>query len=130
MGDYDRDRDPIRDTDREGIHGDRDRGDRDRVRETDRTTIVHTDGGRRSGGGVLVAVLLLIAVLVLLFFLFGGGFSGGGDNVGVDIDVETPELSVPEVSDVDLPDVNINVPDEINIDTDAGTAEAEPKGAE
>lgn len=124
MGDYDRDRDPIRDTDRDGMHADPGRGDRDRIRETDRTTIVHADGERRGGGGVLVAILLLVAVLVLLFFLFGGGFSGGGDNVGVDVDVETPELSVPEVSDVDLPDVNINVPDEINIDTDTAEGNA------
>ena len=124
MGDYDRDREPIRDTDRDRIHD----TDRDRVRETDRTTVVHTDGGRRSGGGIIVAVLLLIAVLALLFFLFGGGFNQAGDEIGVDVDVKAPEMSIPEVSDVELPDDNINVPDEINIDTDGG--EAEPKAAE
>ena len=127
MGDYDRDRDPTRDAHRDGLHADGS-ADRDRIRETDRTTVVHTDGGRRSGAGVVVAILLLIALLVLLFFLFGGGLSGGGDNVGVDVDVETPELSVPEVSDVDLPDVNINVPDEINIDTDTSEAPGNTAG--
>ena len=55
------------------------------ARDTERTTIVHTES-KGGGGGVLIAVILLIAVLALLFFLFGGNLTGGdGDDVNVSV---------------------------------------------
>ncbi|HEY0113027.1 MAG TPA: hypothetical protein VGB59_07715 [Allosphingosinicella sp.] len=88
--------------------GDHDR-DRDYVRETDRTTIVHADGGeRRGGGGLVIGLVLLLALLALLFFLFGGSFNRTGDKVGVEVDVDAPK--------VEVPNVNVKVPDEIKVD--------------
>ncbi len=60
-------------------------GDRDRERDTERTTIIERDGDR-GGGGVLAVVLLIIVVLVLLWvFREQLGMSGG------DTTVEVPE---------------------------------------
>ena len=78
-----------------------DENDRERVRESDRTTIVTTDGGGR-GGGTLLAVLLVIVVLVVLFLLFGDRLRGSAedvevpDEIDVNVNVETPELRLPE----------------------------------
>jgi hypothetical protein len=51
--------------------------------ETDRVTIVDTDGGGGSGG-VLAVVLLVIVVLVLLF-LFRDQLGFGGDKTDINI---------------------------------------------
>lgn len=82
--------------------------DTDKVRDTERTTIVHTDSDRGGGSGVLVALLVLVLLAVLLFFLFGGGLSGGGDEGDVNVNIEAPELTVP---DIEVPDVNITLPE-------------------
>lgn len=81
--------------------------DTDKVRDTERTTIVQTDGDR-GGGGLLVALLVLVLLVVLLFFLFGGGLTGGGEEGDVNVNVEAPELTVP---DIEVPDVNITLPE-------------------
>lgn len=89
------------------------------VRETERTTIIQTDGGRdRGGGGVILAVVLILALLALLYFLFGGGFNRAADEVGVNVNVEAPKIDVPSV---DLPDkIELEVPDKIEVKTDGG----------
>ncbi len=101
------------------------------VRETDRTTIVQTGGGGRGrGGGLAIALLLLVAVVALLFFLFGGGLNRAGDELGVDVDVETPKIEAPDI-DVKLPDVHVSdvkLPD-VNVDTD-GSEGGEGNSAE
>ncbi len=94
--------------------GDYDR-DRERVRETDRTTVVTTDGGGRGGGGWIIAVLLLVAVLAILFFLFGGGFNRAADEVGVNVNVEAPDVSLPDK-------VELKVPEEVTVDTDGNSS--------
>ena len=64
------------------------------------TTVVTTgDGG---GGGVIVAVLVILIVAVLLFLYFGGYLNRAADEVGINVNVETPK--------VDMPDIDINVP--------------------
>ena len=52
-------------------------------RDTDRVTIVDTDGGG-GGGGVLAVVLLVIVVLVLLF-LFRDQLGFGADKTDINI---------------------------------------------
>ena len=104
MGDYNRDREPVDDT--------------DRVRETERTTVIDNGGRRGGGGGVLAAVLILVVLAVVLFLIFGRGLGETADEVGVNVDVEAPEMSLPEI---DVPEkVEVDVPDEINVDTDGG----------
>lgn len=71
-----------------------------RVSDTERTTIIHSDGGRGGGSGVLLAVLVLILLAVVLFFLFGGNFGRDGDEGDVNVNVEAP---------IDIPDVNVNL---------------------
>lgn len=102
--------------------------DHDRIRETERTTVVHTDGERRGGRGLLIAIILLLAVAALLFFLFGGNVNRAADEVGVNVNVEAPEMPDVQVPDVDVPnvkvpdvdvsEVNVNLPDvDVNADT-------------
>lgn len=87
MTDYDRDPEP--------------------VRETERTTIVQTGGDRGGGAGVVIAVIAILALLVLLYLFFGGGLNRAGDKVGVNVNVAAPN--------VDLPDVNLKIPEKIEI---------------
>ncbi len=88
MTDYDRDPEP--------------------VRETERTTVIQTGSDRGGGGGgVIVAIIAILALLVLLYLFFGGGLNRAGDKVGVNVNVAAPK--------VDLPDVNIKVPDKIEV---------------
>ena len=76
--------------------------DRERVRDSDRTTIVTSDRGGR-GAGTLVAVLLVIVLLVVLFLLFGDRLRGTAEDVevpqeiDVNVNVEAPELRLPDV---------------------------------
>ena len=79
--------------------------DRERIEETPprverETTVVTTNGG--GGGGTVVAILVILVVAVLLFLYFGGYLNRAADEVGVNVNVEAPE--------VQLPDVDINVP--------------------
>lgn len=74
----------------------------DKIRDTERTTIIHTDGDRGGGGGVLLAIVALILLAVLLFFLFGGGNLGRtADEGDVNVNVDAP---------IEVPDVNVNLP--------------------
>ena len=84
--------------------------ERETVRETDRTTIVHTDGGRGRGGGVLLAAVVIIVLLAILYFVFSGSFNRAADEIGVNVNVEAPK--------VEVPDVNIKVPEKIEVTTD------------
>ena len=82
--------------------------DPDKVRDTERTTIVHTDSDRGGGSGVLVALVVLVLLGVLLFFLFGGGLGRGGDEGDVNVNIEAPEVTMP---DVEVPDINVTLPE-------------------
>ena len=64
------------------------------------TTVVTSGGG--GGGGTIIAVVLLLIVAILLFLYFGGFMNRAADEVGVNVNVEAP--------DVKMPDVDINVP--------------------
>lgn len=100
--------------------------DREPIRDTERTTVVHTESDRGRGGGVLIAVVLIIALLVLLFVLFGGSLNKAADEVGVNVDVEMPK------ADVQIPDIDVNIPENVNVqlpDVDVKT-DSEPKKAE
>ena len=82
--------------------------ERETVRDTERTTtVIQTDGDRGGGGGVLLAVLVIIVLLAVLYFVFSGSFNRAADNIGVNVNVEAPK--------VDMPDVNIKVPEKIEI---------------
>jgi hypothetical protein len=93
---------------------------RETVRDTERTTIIQTDGGRDrgGGGGVLLAVVLILALLAVLYFVFSGSFNRAADSVGVNVNVETPKVEIPKV---DMPDkIELTVPDKIDVTTDGG----------
>jgi hypothetical protein len=89
MSDYDRDREPVRETERTT------------------TTVVQTDGGGRGGGGILLAVVAILVLLAVLYFVFSGGFNRAADDIGVNVNVEAPKVS--------MPDVNLKVPDKIEV---------------
>ncbi|MBA3834866.1 MAG: hypothetical protein H0X53_03275 [Sphingomonas sp.] len=79
--------------------------DPDSVRETERnTTIIHTDGDRSGGSGMLVALVILVLLAVLLFFLFSGGFDRTADEGDINVNIETPDVTLPEVQ---LPDIDV-----------------------
>jgi hypothetical protein len=92
---------------------------RETVRDTERTTIIQTDGGRgRGGGGVILAVLLVLVLLGVLYFVFSGSFNRTADSVGVNVNVETPKVEMPNI---ELPDkIDVDVPDSIDVTTDGG----------
>ena len=96
--------------------------DRDRepetVREVERTTVVSTGGDRGGGGGALLAVLVIIVLLVVLYFVFSGSFNRAADEVGVNVNVEAPKVEVPDV-DLKVPDkIEVEVPD-VGVKADA-----------
>ena len=97
---------------------------RETVRDTERTTIIQTDGGRdRGGGGVLLAVVLILALLAVLYFVFSGGFNRAADSVGVNVNVETPKVEMPKI---DMPDkIEVKVPEKIDVTTDGGGNKAQ-----
>ena len=82
--------------------------DREPLRESERTTIITSEGDRSGGSGAIIAVVVILAVLVLLFVLFGGSLNKAADEVGVNVDVETPKL--------EAPNIDINVPEKIEVD--------------
>jgi hypothetical protein len=90
---------------------------RETVRDTERTTIIQTDGGRdRGGGGVILAIVLILALLAVLYFVFSGSFNRAADSVGVNVNVEAPKIDVPNV---EMPDkIELKVPEEIDVTTD------------
>ncbi|HEX8623275.1 MAG TPA: hypothetical protein VF718_15005 [Allosphingosinicella sp.] len=101
--------------------------DRDRepetVREVERTTTVVSTGGDRGGGGALLAVLVIIVLLAVLYFVFSGTFNRAADEVGVNVNVEAPKVDVPDVN-VKMPDkIELKVPDvDVKSDSDGNKA--------
>jgi len=93
--------------------------DREPVRETERTTIVQTGRGG-GGGGVIVAIVAILALLVLLYLFFGGGLNRAADEVGVNVNIAAPK--------VELPDVNIKVPEKIEVPNLKIETEKKPDG--
>ena len=70
------------------------------------TTDINTGESRGGGGGLIAAIVLLLVVVVLLFLFFGGYFERAADEVGVNVNVDAPEVTVP---DVEVPEVDIDV---------------------
>ncbi|HET9427898.1 MAG TPA: hypothetical protein VFO69_06020 [Allosphingosinicella sp.] len=70
------------------------------------TTVINT--GERSGGsgGLIAAIVLLLVVAILAFLFFSGSFDQAADEVGVNVNVEAPDITIPEV---EVPDVDIDV---------------------
>ena len=67
------------------------------------TTIIHT-GERRGGGGVLALLVVLILLAVVAFFLFGGGLEKAADQTDINVIVDTPDITLPDVKgDVPAP---------------------------
>lgn len=83
--------------------------DPERVRDTERTTIIQTDRDGGGGNGILLAVVLLLVVGVLLFFVFGGNFGRNADEGDINVNIDTPDITVPEVKmpDVQVPEVEV-----------------------
>lgn len=88
----------------------------DREGDSERTTIVTSDGGRRGSAGIIVLVALVVIVLAVLFF---AGVFDRGDERELNVEVNTPDVNVivPEtptpvvtVPEAQVPpDVNVNV---------------------
>jgi len=89
----------------------------DRERDSERTTIVTTDGDGRGSAGIILVVALIAILLAVLFF--GGVFDRGVDDDELNVDINTPDMNVtlPEtqtpvivVPEVQAPpDINVNV---------------------
>jgi hypothetical protein len=85
---------------REDIMRERDPG---RVREPDRETTIIRSGGD-GGGGMAIAIVVLLLGVVLLLFLFRGGFGGNADRGDINVNIDAPGVTVPEVR---MPDVEV-----------------------
>jgi hypothetical protein len=66
------------------------------------TTVINT-GDRRGGGGVIAAVVVLVVLAAILFFVFGGGLQQAADETDININVDTPDITLPDV-DIDMPE--------------------------
>lgn len=66
------------------------------------TTVIHT-GDRGGGGGIIAAVVALVVLGAILFIVFGGGLERAADETEINVNVETPDIKLPDV-DVDLPE--------------------------
>ena len=72
------------------------------------TTVIQTgNGGGGGGGGVIALVVVLLAAAVIAFLFFGGMFERAADEVGINVNVEAPDVKMPD----------------INIDTEKGESE-------
>ncbi|MDB5692791.1 MAG: hypothetical protein JWO81_1854 [Alphaproteobacteria bacterium] len=94
--------------------------DPERMRETERTTIIHDSRDRGGGSGALIAVVLLVVVLAILFFLFRGSFSQGTHDGSLNVNVAAPNVKMPDIN-VKVPDVKVTVP-KIDIKTEDAQA--------
>lgn len=75
-------------------------------RHVERETTVINTGERRGGGGLVAAIVLLLVVVVLAFLFFSGSFNQAADEVGVNVNVDAPDITIPEV---EVPDVDVDV---------------------
>jgi len=87
----------------------------DSERDSERTTIVTSDGdGRGSAAIVLVVVVLIVILLAALFF--GGAFNRGEERE-LNVDINTPDVNVivpqTQVPVVTVPEVQ--VPSNVNV---------------
>ena len=89
--------------------------DRDTVRDTERTTIIQSDGDRGGGGGVVLALVALLVLGAVLFLLFGDGLGRGGDEGDVNVNIEAPEI--------DVPDINVTLPETVEGEGDGNASE-------
>jgi hypothetical protein len=109
MSDLDRDREP------------------ERIRDTERTTVIDASGGGGGGdrrGLAIVAIILLLGIAAVLFFVFRSGVNDAADEVGVNVSL--PQVDTPDIN-VNLPDVNI--PSKIEIpDVDVKTSDGDGGG--
>ena len=109
---------------------DQDRGPEPQpIRETERTTVIDTGGGRGGDrrGVALVAVILLLGIAAVLFFVFRGGVNDAADKVGVNVTV--PQVDTPDIN-LSLPDVNVD-PSRLELpDVDVKTGESGGNKAE
>lgn len=77
---------------------------RERTRDTERTTIVHTGGGGGGGAGTAVAVILGIVLIgLILLVVFGGLLGEATEDVGlpsdmdVNVNIGSPDMQMPDI---------------------------------
>lgn len=76
----------------------RDRVEGEPPRVERETTVIHT-GERSGGGGTVMLVVLLIAVVGLVLYLISSGvFDRTGEDVNVNVSIDAPDLSLPEIA--------------------------------
>lgn len=59
------------------------------------TTVIHTE--RSGGSGIIIAIVLLFVIGAVAFFFLGGYFDKPVDKVDVSVNVETPNVELPEI---------------------------------
>lgn len=72
--------------------------ERERPVEVERETTIISTGGDRGSGGVVAAVVVLAVIAVLAFLFFGGYFERAADEVGVNVNVEAPDVKMPDIN--------------------------------
>ena len=70
--------------------------DEQEPRETRETTVIQT-GERSGGGGLIAAIVVLLLVGALAFFFFSGGFEKATDDIDVNVNVDAPEIKLPDI---------------------------------
>ena len=86
--------------------------DREPIRERRQTTIIETGGRSGGGGGGAIGLILLLVIVagVAWYLMRSAGSSSPATKVGVNV-------SLPKT-----PDINVKIPDKIDIRTEKSTS--------
>lgn len=72
--------------------------EQERPVEVERETTVINTGNGGGGGGIIALVVVLIAAAVIAFLFFNGYFERAADEVGVNVNVEAPDVKMPDIN--------------------------------
>lgn len=62
------------------------------------TTVINTGGGGGGSGGTIAAVLVVLVLAVLAFAWFGGYLQRAADETDISVNVEAPDIKLPDVT--------------------------------
>lgn len=74
--------------------------ERERPVEVERETTIINTGERSGGGGAITAIVVLVVLGVLAFLFFGGYLQRAADEVDINVNVEAPNVELPDI-DID-----------------------------
>jgi hypothetical protein len=72
--------------------------ERDKPTHVERETVVVSSDRGGGGGGAIAVIVIVLALAVLAFLFFGGYFNRAADEIGVNVNVEAPNVKMPDIN--------------------------------